>query len=98
MSPKSYPTLDEIVNFLTENPLVVIEVGGHTNNIPTDEFCDVLSSARAKAVSEFIVKKGIDANRVLYKGYGKREPKYSNNHKEGRSKNQRVEIKILTLQ
>jgi outer membrane protein OmpA-like peptidoglycan-associated protein len=98
MTPESYPTLIEIAGFLTENPLVVIEVGGHTNNIPTDEFCDALSSARAKAVAEFIIKNGIDANRVLYKGYGKREPKFSNNNKEGRAKNQRVEIKILALQ
>jgi outer membrane protein OmpA-like peptidoglycan-associated protein len=98
MTPASYPTLSEIATFLKDNPLVVIEVGGHTNNIPAPEFCDALSTARAKAVTEFVVKEGIDKNRVLYKGYGKREPKYSNNHKEGRAKNQRVEIKILSLQ
>ncbi|MFK7808189.1 MAG: OmpA family protein [Saprospiraceae bacterium] len=98
MTPESYPTLKEIATFLKDNPLVVIEVGGHTNNIPEDAFCDALSSARAKAVSGYIVQEGIDKNRVLFKGYGKRKPKYSNNHREGRAKNQRVEIKILSLQ
>ncbi len=98
MTPESYPALDEIANFLKENPLVVIEVGGHTNNIPPPDFCDALSTARAKAVAAYIVRRGIDSNRVVYKGYGKRKPKYSNNHETGRRKNQRVELKILSLQ
>ncbi len=94
----SYPTLNEIALFLQQNQTVVIEVGGHTNNVPKPEFCDRLSTARAKSVADFIVAKGIASDRVVYKGYGKRKPKYSNNHKEGRAKNQRVEIKILRLQ
>lgn len=94
----SYPTLNEIALFLQQNPTVVIEVGGHTNNVPKPEFCDRLSTLRAKSVSDYIVAKGIAEDRVVYKGYGKRKPKYSNNHKEGRAKNQRVEIKILRLQ
>jgi len=96
--PSSYPTLNEIALFLQQNSSVVIEVGGHTNNVPSPEFCDKLSTLRAKSVADFITNRGISADRVVYKGYGKRKPKYSNNHKEGRAKNQRVEIKILRLQ
>lgn len=97
MTPESFPTLDEIAGFLEENPLVVIEVGGHTNNIPPHEFCDNLSTERAKSVATYIVQKGIDPTRVVYKGYGKRQPKYTNKTRDGRRKNQRVEIKILRL-
>ena len=93
----SFPTLDEISIFLEQNESIKIEVGGHTNNIPEHEFCDRLSTQRAKSVADYITGKGISADRVVYKGYGKRKPKYSNNHKEGRAKNQRVEIKILSL-
>lgn len=97
MTEESFPVLEEIANFLEENPLVVIEVGGHTNNIPPHEYCDMLSSERAKSVARYIVTKGVDTNRVLYKGYGKRNPIYSNRTDDGRRKNQRVEIKILRI-
>ncbi len=97
VTTESYPVLNEIAEFLEENPLVVIEVGGHTNNQPPHEFCDRLSSARAKSAALYIVQQGIDPQRVVYKGYGKREPKYSNATADGRRKNQRVEVKILRL-
>ena len=97
IEPGSLPTMDELFEFLTENGSVAIEIGGHTNNIPTHEFCDQLSTARAKAVADYIIGKGIDPKRVLFKGYGKRKPKFTNKTKDGRRKNQRVEIKVLSI-
>ena len=97
MNPNSYPVVNEIADFLEENPLIVIEVGGHTNNIPPHEFCDNLSAGRAQSVASYIVEKGVDPTRVVAKGYGKRKPKYSNKTSDGRKRNQRVEIKILRL-
>ncbi len=97
LTPECLPTLDELYDFMEENGNVVIEIGGHTNNIPPDEFCDRLSTARAKAVAEYLISKGIDPRRVTYKGYGKRLPIASNATPEGRRLNQRVEIKILAL-
>ena len=97
IEPSSLPTMDELFEFLTENGSVAIEIGGHTNNIPTHDFCDRLSTERAKAVADFLVGKGIDPKRVLYKGYGKRKPKFTNKTKDGRRKNQRVEIKVLSI-
>ncbi len=91
------PILDEVYEFLKDNPAVVIRVEGHTNNIPSDEFCDRLSTARAKSVATYIVQQGIADERVYYSGYGKRKPLYSNRTPEGRRKNQRVEIKILKV-
>lgn len=97
LTPECLPTLDELYDFMEENGNIVIEIGGHTNNIPPDEFCDQLSTARAKAVAEYLIQKGIDPRRVTYKGYGKRQPVASNATPEGRRLNQRVEIKILAL-
>ncbi|MEM8909437.1 MAG: OmpA family protein, partial [Bacteroidota bacterium] len=97
IKPESIPVLDELYEFLKENGSIVIQIGGHTNNIPSHEFCDRLSTARAEAVARYITQKGIDPKRVLAKGYGKRKPVFTNKTKEGRRKNQRVEVKILSI-
>jgi outer membrane protein OmpA-like peptidoglycan-associated protein len=93
----SYAALDEISAFLKANSDIIIEVGGHTNNIPLDVYCDTLSTRRARSVATYIVSRGIPANRVKYKGYGKRSPVEPNSTPEGRKRNQRVEIKILSM-
>jgi outer membrane protein OmpA-like peptidoglycan-associated protein len=98
LTPECLPVLDEVYDFLAENGGIVIEIGGHTNSTPPDEFCDRLSTARSKSVADYLVGKGIDPKRVVYKGYGKRVPIASNATPEGRRLNQRVEIKILKLQ
>jgi len=92
---ESLPMLDELYDFMTEHPVVSIEIGGHTNNQPTDEFADKLSTARAKSVADYLFAKGVDPKRVVFKGYGKRQPIAANTSAEGRKTNQRVEIKIL---
>lgn len=97
INDKCYPVLNEVYDFLQENGNIVIEVGGHTNNVPSDAFCDRLSTARAKSVADYLIAKGIDPKRVLYKGYGKRKPVANNATAEGRKLNQRVEIKILEI-
>ncbi len=93
----SYGALNEIYDFLKYNEDVVIEIGGHTNGNCDDEYCDELSKTRAKAVAEYLAKKGIKGQRLEYKGYGKRSPISSNKTAVGRKKNQRVEIKILSM-
>ena len=91
------PILDEVFDFLTDNPSIVVEVGGHTNGLCQDEFCIKLSTARAKSVAEYLINRGIDAKRVLFKGYGRTVPIATNSTPEGRQKNQRVEIKIVRM-
>lgn len=97
IKPECVPALMVVYDFLVENPDVVLEIGGHTNNLPSPEFAETLSSSRAKSVAEWLVNKGIPANRVQYKGYGKKYPIETNATPEGRKKNQRVEIKILNI-
>ena len=97
INKESYSALDEIYEFLNENEDVIIEIGGHTSGLCDDEFCDKLSMDRAKAVVNYLEDKGIPTNRLKYKGYGKKRPIASNNTATGRKKNQRVEIKILSM-
>lgn len=94
---ESFEFLNEVYDFLDDNKDVVIEIGGHTNGLPPDDYCDRLSTARAKAVADYLASKGIPRKRLQYKGYGKRQPVASNKTQYGRRKNQRVEIKILEL-
>jgi len=93
----SYEVLDDIYGFLMSTDEVIIEIGGHTNGTPPDEYCDRLSTARAKSVAEYLVEKGVDPSKVQFKGYGKKKPIADNKTTYGRTKNQRVEIKILNL-
>ena len=97
INSSSFAVLDEVYDFLKSNPKITIEIGGHTNNIPTNNYCDKLSTNRAKAVRDYILSKGISEDRVTYKGYGKRMPISSNATKDGRALNQRVEIKIISV-
>ncbi len=93
----SYEVLDELQQFLAENKDVKIEIGGHTNGLPEHEYCDKLSTSRAKAVVDYLNRKGIPSSQLNYKGYGKRRPIAPNNTEKGRVKNQRVEVKILSF-
>ncbi len=91
--------LDRLFNFLNDNPSVTIEVRGHTNNLmwPNVDFANELSTNRAKAVADWLVTKGIAADRVQFKGFGWTMPVEPNINAEGRKKNQRVEVKVLNM-
>ncbi len=94
---KSYRSLSQLYKFLVENPDIKIEVGGHTNNRPEKEYANWLSEGRAKKVVEYLQNRGIEMDRLSFKGYGKELPIASNKTAEGRKLNQRVEIKIIDL-
>lgn len=98
INPEAIPSLDELYEFLYDNPTIVIEVSGHTNGLPADDYCDKISAERAKSVADFLTNKGIEARRVISKGYGKRKPVATNQTAEGRKKNQRVEIKLIKIE
>lgn len=90
-------TLDELYTFLKKNPNIVVEIGGHTNGLPTHEYCDKLSSDRAKHVADYLINKGTPSQQLQFKGYGKRKPIDSDKTEYGRQRNQRVEVKILEI-
>jgi outer membrane protein OmpA-like peptidoglycan-associated protein len=97
IKPETEPALKWLANFLRLNPDIVIEVGGHTNNNPSDSYAIELSTNRARAVAEWLVKHGSPATQVQHKGYGKSRPLVPNTDADGRRKNQRVEITILNI-
>jgi outer membrane protein OmpA-like peptidoglycan-associated protein len=97
ISRDSRKVLNEVFDFLKSNGDVTIEIGGHTNDLPPDDYCFQLSTARARSVSEYLVDKGINRDRLGYKGYGKTKPIASNKTTYGRRRNQRVEITILDI-
>ncbi|BDS11925.1 OmpA family protein [Aureispira anguillae] len=86
-----------LYQFLKNNPKLALEIGGHTNGLPPDDYCDKLSTLRAKNVVAFLRKEGIQQDRMGYKGYGKRKPIGDNKTKDGQRRNQRVEIIITDI-
>lgn len=94
---ESYQFLNDLVDFMRANADISIEVGGHSNGLCTDEYCIKISTDRAKAVADYLVGKGISRSRLTYKGYGKKLPLSTNETVEGRRKNQRVELKIISF-
>jgi OmpA-OmpF porin, OOP family len=92
---QSYSTLDDLVDYLKRKPNERIEIGGHTDNIGSDEKNLVLSLERAKSIVNYLIARGISNDRVVAKGYGADEPIEDNSTEEGRQKNRRTEVKIL---
>jgi len=89
---ESFEEMNRLYDFLKANPGSKIEIGGHTNGLCTETYCEKLSLNRANAVREYLIGKGIDGNRISTFGYGSKEPIDSNDTPEGRKRNQRVEI------
>lgn len=92
IKPESFEELNRLYEFLKANPGTTIEIGGHTNGLCSESYCEKLSLNRANAVREYLINKGIDAIRISTFGYGSTQPIDSNNTPEGRKRNQRVEI------
>lgn len=97
VKPDSYRELNKIVAFLEVNSNVKIEIGGHTNGLCQEDYCLRLSAKRANSVRDYLISNGITASRIEAKGYGKSVPIASNDSSDGRKKNQRVELKILSV-
>jgi outer membrane protein OmpA-like peptidoglycan-associated protein len=93
--------LQQLIVFLIQNPDLKIEIAAHTDNKGNADYNLKLSQERAKSVADFLIIKGINANRLVAKGYGMTQPiAYNNNpdgsdNAEGRQKNRRIIFKVL---
>jgi outer membrane protein OmpA-like peptidoglycan-associated protein len=94
-TPNSIRALDELADFLRKNSNTQVEIGGHTSGLPAHVYCDKLSLERAENVVKYLISRGVNANQLSAKGYGKRAPVSDNATEYGRRMNQRVEVKIL---
>jgi outer membrane protein OmpA-like peptidoglycan-associated protein len=92
LTPESETTLEKAYNTLYQNPEVVVEIQGHTDNVGKRATNLKLSDARAGSVKAWLVAKGIVAERITTKGYGPDKPVAPNTTKEGKAKNRRIEF------
>ncbi|MEW6468689.1 MAG: OmpA family protein [Bacteroidota bacterium] len=90
----SFEELDKVVAYFLKNDSLKIEIRGHTDNTGDEKSNQKLSEERARAVADYLVSKGMAANRIKYKGYGSAMPYASNETEEGKAQNRRVEFII----
>jgi outer membrane protein OmpA-like peptidoglycan-associated protein len=97
LRPESYPELQKLYTLLKNNPDVLVEISGHTDNQGSEAHNTLLSDKRAKSVKEYLVKAGIPANSIKTAGYAASKPIGDNNTAFGRAQNRRIEMKIIGL-
>lgn len=93
--PESFPELNKLVDLLKKYPQIKIKVLGHTDDVGPQERNQKLSERRARSVVNYLTSKGIKVKRLRFKGFGEAHPIDTNQTKEGRQKNRRVEFMIL---
>lgn len=89
---ESVPVLRQVLELLKHRRRLQIEVQGHTDDVGTDAYDQLLSDTQAAAVVEWLTQSGIAARRLTSNGYGKTQPVADNSSAQGRAMNHRIEI------
>jgi outer membrane protein OmpA-like peptidoglycan-associated protein len=92
--PESYPELDRLAAALQDNPLVRIEIHGHTDNVGDARLNQALSENRAMVVTNYLMRKGIAEPRIIHRGFGGSRPVKGNATEAEREQNRRVEFVV----
>lgn len=92
---ESFPELDRVSFLLKNYPIHLVEVAGHTDSIGNESYNQKLSEKRSSSVKDYLIRKGIEPEKIVIKGYGPSDPVADNSTEEGRAKNRRVELVIL---
>jgi peptidoglycan-associated lipoprotein len=101
--PDAAKELDKLVQLLTDNPEIQIELSSHTDSVDTESYNLDLSQRRAQSAVNYIIERGIAPDRLVAKGYGESKPIARNtnpdgsDNEQGRQKNRRTEFKILKI-
>lgn len=99
ITPESYLELDKLETMFKDNPKLVIQIEGHTDNQGKKELNKKLSQNRAKAVRDYLIQKFFLAqNRIKFLGFGSEKPVADNKTPEGRAQNRRIEFKVLQVE
>ncbi|NJD22574.1 MAG: OmpA family protein [Melioribacter sp.] len=93
-TPESYPILYDAAKTLLKNPDLKAEIQGFTDNIGAEGYNKKLSQKRADIVKNYLISKGISANRLNAVGYGEVNPVADNKTSDGRAMNRRIEFKV----
>ena len=96
LKSESEAELNEVVQLLKDNPTLRIQINGHTDNSGKPVDNKTLSENRAKAVTNYLTTKGIAAGRLSFKGFGDSQPVADNSTPEGRARNRRTELTIIS--
>jgi outer membrane protein OmpA-like peptidoglycan-associated protein len=91
---RSYPILDKVADILKRYPGYKVRIGGHTDSVGSSSTNQTLSENRAEACYNYLLNKGISANRMSHAGYGEGQPIADNRNSAGREKNRRVEFDV----
>ena len=94
IKPESLSKLKKAVRALKKHSEMKVEIGGHTDNVGSEEDNTTLSRKRAEAVARYFSDLGIAADRLTAVGYGPTKPVAGNDTPEGRAKNRRVEFRL----
>jgi OmpA-OmpF porin, OOP family len=97
LKPESFPELNRIVDLMNQRPTLQVEIAGHADATGPDDYNQLLSKFRADKVTGYLVEKGIAKDRITVTYFGETKPAETNETKEGRSKNRRVEFIILKM-
>ncbi len=95
LNEKSNLEVDKIYQFLLNNKAIIVEIGGHTDNVGDITYNEKLSFDRAMSVKKAILDLGIDTNRIQVNGYGESKPLLTNDSEKNRNWNRRTELKII---
>ncbi len=91
----SYPLLNEVAQAMEDHPKIKVRIEGHTDSRGSDSYNLKLSDARANSVRDYLIRRGVDPDRMIAKGYGESVPIADNRTSAGRSQNRRVEFVII---
>ena len=94
LRPEATRVLDEAVAALRESPALRVEIEGHTCSIGTAEYNLALGDRRATAVKEYLLSRGVTADRLRTVSYGEERPKYDNSREETRRLNRRAALVV----
>ena len=97
LRPESFSELNRIVNLMKDNSEMTVEISGHTDATGPNDYNMWLSEWRAKAVATYLIQKSIEKERISVVFFGETKPADTNETKEGRRKNRRVEFKIVKM-
>ncbi|NND09159.1 MAG: OmpA family protein [Saprospiraceae bacterium] len=92
ISDRSLPDLHRVINFLNDHPHLHLGIEGHTDNVGSEDLNKTLSQRRAKAISDYLLGKGVPQPRLHVEGYGEEHPAADNTTPQGREKNRRIDI------
>lgn len=94
--PESYPSIDKLAEVLLTRPKLYIQIVGHTDNVGDKDALRILSEQRAEAIKTLLIERGVPSARIDTHGYGDTKPLGPNDTEVNKSKNRRVEIKIIS--